>query len=461
MILLLACTSPDAPPSPPVPDEVTGDTPETFDGCVVDDAPFAGLTVETTSIPTVFRVTWTSFATGEARVLAATDGEPTVTTPWASTAEASEVLVRGLLPELAYTVWVEQDGVCSSPVAAETGALHTSVPALEVAAFDDDAAAEDTWFPVVIQTPERDLPAILDRRGRVVWADPERQGMLFRAELAGDAGSVLVNGQADHAEGAGKIQRVGWDGTLLETIEITGLHTDFVERPDGGFAGLSWDLREVDGRKFLGDRLVEVDADGTEHAIWSTWDVFDLDLSRTDYPRDFYSADPEVEDWTHANGISYDATLDAYLVTVNQFEAVVAVRPGTGETLWVLADTLGDFTHVAGGFLVRQPHSAKWLGDSVLVFNRNLSPECSEAVEVELDFEEMTARRVWSYATDDCVHVDFLGEALRGDDGNTTVIWSAEGRMDTVSPDGDVVSSVQIGASETYFGYGERVYGLY
>jgi len=272
----------------------------------------------------------------------------------------------------------------------------------------------------------------------------------------------------------GTIHRYGLDGSLLEEVKLQGIHTDFVELPDGNMASVAWEVREFedsDGvtQQVLGDRIVESADDGSQVVIWSAFDDFSPDLTES-LPSGSYPADPSVLDWSHINGLSYDAEEDDYLVSADGLNVLLRIDRQTGTRLWTLSDSEGDFSSSDEARLVHGAHSVESLGtDRLLIFNRNVSypmdgkdldAVCSEAIEVELDIESGTAQRSWSYGTDECLLTVFYGEAMRLDNANTLVIFSSSGQLSEANPEGETVwqLNANVGAA---FGFGDRVDSLY
>ncbi|MDP2310383.1 MAG: aryl-sulfate sulfotransferase [Pseudomonadota bacterium] len=430
------------------------DFPDPVDGCVPGDGPAMDVEASLTDIATVVRVTWNTAEPTQGAVHFTTATGPRQTSPSSGTEHEVLLLGNRANTDVPFRVVTDESGLvsCGDERTITTGALPPELPDLTVL-LDPSYDTEDRGYTVVpvIQQPNTFL-VLLDSEAQYVWAwdDPEGmyRGGLFNADVDLSRGGIYANEQAESAELPGAIRHVAFDGTLLDSVNVEGGHTDFVELPTGEMASLSWDIREVDGGRYLGDRIVEVDAAGASRTVWSVWDHYTPDPDGGWAPG-FYRADPEVMDWSHVNALAYDAGEDAYFLSMAFNQSVARVERSTGAMTWV----------IGGDGLVESPHSVQPLGDSVLVFNRGSPTDpdsCSEATEIDITKRAV----VWSYRSEPCLLVPFLGSALRLPNGNTLVDWSSAGQLDEVTHAGELVwrVSLDLGAA---FGFADRVPSLY
>lgn len=314
-----------------------------------------------------------------------------------------------------------------------TGALPGWVPEVDV-----DGGTDGFTLSPLIDLEEGAL-VIWNGAGEPVWAWPE-SGKTYsgsRARMSLDGAAVLYNSVSETVDSPGAILRIPLDGGDPRELPVSGSHTDFVELPDGSYATLVWDLREMDGRQILGDAIVEVSSDGETRTVWSVFDSFEPDLSVT-WPS-WYTPDPTVEDWSHINGLAYDPDADAYLVTMT-FDHGVAQVSRTGELDWWFGT---DGLPVTGGQL-SFPHSVEPVDGGVLVFERGEVTDadvCSKAVTLSVDADRAT--RVSELYGEGCTHVSFLGGAHLLPSGDTMVTWSTSGRIDRLTPEDTVAWSLQ------------------
>ncbi|MES2638384.1 MAG: aryl-sulfate sulfotransferase [Myxococcota bacterium] len=428
--------------------------PDPVDGCVPGDGPATDVEATLTDIATVVRVTWSTAEPTEGRVHFTTATGARQTAVSSGTEHEALLVGNRVNTEVPFRITTD-DGTevaCGEVRSLTTGGLPSDLPDLTVA-IDPRYVIEGggyTVAPIIQQTTS--FVAILDSGGQYVWAwtgqEARYGGTYFNADIDLARAGIYVNEQAVMEDTPGALRHVAFDGTEFPAVDIEGGHTDFVELPDGTMASLSWEIREVEGERYLGDRLLEVDTNGATRTVWNVWDHYTPDLTR-EWMAGFYQPDREVLDWSHVNGLSYDATEDAYFVSMTFNESVARIERSTGQMTWVLSDpeTIG------------MPHSVQFLGETALVFNRGSARDpdtCSNATEIRIADGEV----VWSYESEECVLVPFLGSALRLPEGNTLVDWSSAGQLDEVTPTGELLwrVSLNLGAA---FGFADRAGSLY
>ncbi|MDP2310177.1 MAG: aryl-sulfate sulfotransferase [Pseudomonadota bacterium] len=438
--VLLACSAPIDEPAAVEPAEDTAAPDDVFENTLTED----GVHLAPAIVATVVNVTWSTAEPSRARVTATfLDGAVVVEEAAEGTDHAVQLV--GLPPLTEVNVHVEAltaDGSGGSDRAViTTGASPAWVPDLHWSAEAPDEAEPGFTLASILLMNGAGVVA-LDSRGRAVWAWPVEDSPpappVYRARLSLDRKAILYNYPAGRIADVGIIYRVALDGSTVEESGVTEGHIDFVEYTPGGYASFGWDLREIDGRKLMGDTLVERAPDGTERVVWNAWDHFSPDLSRT--YEGYYPDDPEVEDWSHINGLSYDATDDAYYLTMSYQSTVVKIDRQSGEQLWSLTDGgEGDFANPHGDEFLEFPHSVQAVEGGVLVFNRDhedLEHGCSFANEIVLDELAWEASLGWRYSPEECLLIPYLGGAERLPGGNTLLSWTNAGQLDEVTPEG-------------------------
>lgn len=444
------------------------------DGCIetaIGTSPFVEMGAEVAErVPTVIAVNWSTdnVATGSVRYGESTDDYTGEIPVVASADNAFFTLLKGLhaSTDIHLRAFAEIDETlyCTEDWIVTTGPLSPSLPSLSLTAIDEGLAAGG-YTIVPILTADAAIITILDSQGQYVWFWELEGYTTMRAAITMDRQSVLVSHEGFRPDST--IHKIFMDGTI-EEIAAPYLGFDFVEIETGHYAFLAGEVRTFEGdRDFYGDTIVEAWEDGTTQMVWSLLDDFEPDLNET------YSVEmvqyPDTEVFTHVNSLSYDPTSDSFLVTharsdLAQLPDMIAnVDRSTGDLLWTLSDTTGDFTHDEEVNLVGWPHSSRLEPDgSVLVFNRfsPIGDNCSEVTQITLDEVNGTAARTWSYAADPCLHATFLGHAERIWNDNIVAIYAASGQIDEATPDGELVwrINLDLGAG---FGQGERVESLY
>jgi arylsulfate sulfotransferase len=248
------------------------------------------------------------------------------------------------------------------------------------------------------------------------------------------------------------------DGPIEGATPIHGiqtLHHQPHEMPNGHFLAFSANARTIENyytsltdqkapratQKVMGDRIIEFNRAG--EILWQ-WDTFDyLDVFRVGYdlldgywtPRGF----PKHLDWTHGNGLFYDAADDSVIVNLKHQDATLKIDRNSGEIRWILGEP-SDWTPALAQKLLKRPDGMRWpyhahnpriTADGTLMLYENAqwgarpftdrlphSPNqaVSRAVEYRIDEQNMTVSEVWSSArgrSDDTCHAPFMGDAHR------------------------------------------------
>lgn len=451
-LLLSACTSspedtgkPNQESDPVTPDSDSGggggggdsDSPPVTE-CTEDAALLTGISVEVTDMPTVLRVTWsTAEPTDGAVVFWDSARAYTTALTGAETTEHEHLLV-GMPASTEVSLKVVVGDKCSPVTTATTGTLPSGLPPLSATVNDADAVDGFSVVPVV--TANTSFVSIIDSLGRYVWTK-EISFVVYRARFSKDKTAVLYDISSSAIEIDGEIHRVSLAGEEEATYLIPGHHTDFVEADDGTIAALGWDIQEIEGRKFLGDILVEYAPDGTLTEVWNAFDHFEVDTSEQ-YPTGWYPGDLSVEDWSHANNLSYAE--DDYFITLSTNNAIVRFDRDTMAQEWAMEDIFPTPDNPPEYFY--NLHSAQYLGnDQLLVFNRgNYVDICSSAQEYTIDPDADTFVSTWSYTSEECYMVYYLGETRRLENGNTRIVWSTAGVIDEVDSAGNTLASYSL-----------------
>ena len=444
-------------------DEATS-APEVETGdCSDGDSQFSSLQVVATDVATVPAVTWTSDTELAAFVrFVGADGVEHET-PLGDLATDGRVTLRGLHSKEDYTAVVVTDiggeRYCSSPLTGQTDSLSSALPVL---LMDGDAIDDYTTTPMF--TLEGSQVTVIDGQGELIF-HVTSESQVWRSRFAHDGDALLINNHPTSVDSLGSIHRVEWDGTTTKVVEAIGLHSDFVELPNGNIAGLVWEVRDfidTDGsvRTIMGDQLVEYDQAGVPTVLWNVFDHFTPDLT-IDWPIGTGALSMNAEDWSHANGLSYDEARGVYYVSVPGVQSVVAVSRELHGQLWSVGYSDADIPTTSRDTILN-PHSVyRTAEDEIVVFNRN-SPDggCSAAQYIDIDWDTSTASAKSEYSGDQCLTVTYLGEAQPTADGGMLMVWTTAGQLERLDSDGERIWGVsgQLGAA---FGFSHVAASLY
>ena len=343
-----------------------------------------------------------------------------------------EAWLLGLKPSSSYhlrpAVVVDGEPMIAAHETVETGAPPPELPATTV--LDDGGSATGGFLvTTVINNPP--VVAILDRDGDFVWWTvlESEEVASTRAYLSRDRRAMVYRHNVQDGEALGLVRR-GLDGADEQVWPVQDEHHDFVELPDGSYAVLTLDVREVEGEEVIGDKVVELAPDGTLTDLWSVWDHVNVDPDTFEDP---------TWGFAHANAIDHDPATDALIVGTRRLNTLFAFDRHTGDPLWQLGGQDSDYALPDGGttFSERQ-HQFDLLDDGVLIFDNGLTDRLeSRAVEYHLDSDDGSAEQVWSYTSDPVLYCFALGDTSRLPDGETLVVFSTSGQIDQVSPDGE------------------------
>jgi len=215
-------------------------------------------------------------------------------------------------------------------------------------------------------------------------------------------------------------------------VDAVTLHHQPEEMPNGNFLSLeavprvieNYYTSEHDARApratqtVMGDRIIEFTPEG--RVVW-TWDAFNyLDPFKIGFDT-FWSywtvrGFPGAVDWTHGNGVHYDARDDSVLVSFRNLDAVIKIDRKTKAIKWILSRDVGWSPALRQKLLKpvgenfqypSHQHNPRVTPDGhIVVFNNNVhqaipftgevskpaSESFSNALVYEIDDKAMTAR---------------------------------------------------------------------
>jgi hypothetical protein len=377
-------------------------------------------------------------------------------TPYtAATSDPLVLPVLGLAPQTAYELQViattETGAVLSSATFSFTsGSLPEGVPAFALAdggfatgytLLSPVQVANDagTWAPAVI----------VDGTGQVVWYYPVN-GQLLDWQRQYDGTFTAGAG--------GVFEQINSLGDIIHTWRVQDGPTDLHEvrlLPGGNALLFGYDTETMDLTPYGGQPNTPVLATVMERVnskgeVQFSWDPFDhASMSDIDPSIPLIPAVPAGEtttdvsvDWTHGNAI--DVADDGnYLVSYRNLSTVFKIDSTTGDILWRLGGKESAFSFPddpLGGPSMQ--HAVRELtGGHIIVFDNGNehSPPQSRAVEYALDTSQNVATVAWSYEPQPPLFAAAMGFAQRLSDGTTLVNFGLVGRVQQVSPQGQVL----------------------
>ncbi|HEU0021823.1 MAG TPA: aryl-sulfate sulfotransferase, partial [Dehalococcoidia bacterium] len=137
-------------------------------------------------------------------------------------------------------------------------------------------------------------------------------------------------------------------------------------------------------------------------------------------------------DWTHSNSI-WVAEDGSYIVSVRHLNQVIAIAPDLQSVLWRLGGPGSDFSFPDPNDQFYFQHSAKLLpnGNLLLFDNGNARPEdeggqYSRALELELDFDNLVARKAWEYRYTPDLYAGCCSDVQRLENGNSVLVFGSD-----------------------------------
>lgn len=372
-----------------------------------------------------------------------------------------DLVLLGFRPDRLHTVEVSletQDGRATvEPVATftvTTPPLADAVPPVDVLSSRPAAMEPGVTLMPMFQWKDFDivrdysLIMALDQQGEIVWLYESPTNILHAIPLAN--GNILTSGFGFSLTEIDMLGNVvaRWHPARTTpdppagsiAVDTDTMHHNFLELPSGNFMAISTEVREVENwytsdidpnapretRNIVSDILIEFQRDGTIVGEWPFFDLLDpykigYNSLSTDFYEDSYGPlyDPLPHDWTHSNGIDYDAATNTVLVSTNHLSTVFNLDLDTGEILWMLGDP--KYWREPWSDLLLEPedpdmlwsyhhHAPQWTPQGTMLlydngavraqpFDPPLTPDesFSRAVEYEIDAQNGSVREVWSY----------------------------------------------------------------
>ncbi|MCA9772057.1 MAG: aryl-sulfate sulfotransferase [Myxococcales bacterium] len=311
----------------------------------------------------------------------------------------------------------------------------------------------------------------LDGEGQLVWYDesgaaPEE---VFR----------LANGNLLYNTAGNSVEEIDMFGDTIRTITNVSMGTDTIHHeltplPNGNYLTLSTELRTIGGYPLgltfdvVGDVIVEFTSDGVVVDEWSTFDH--LDPYRIHFGWDsetwWSTYHPFVKDWTHGNGVIYDASDDTMIVSLRHQDIVYKLTRAHPEQLvWVMGQdepaTTGDdawpfLTLVGPGKYPNHQHAPELLPNGhILMYDNANNVQITRAVEYAIDPGALTMTQEWEWVDPDYtppLFARFVGDVDLQPNGNVLIFdGGLERQPDLTNPISLRISEVTRDTSEKVF----------
>lgn len=376
----------------------------------------------------------------------------------------------------------------------------------------DDATDGYTLFaPITSNTTY-----LIDIHGRQVhtWDSSHRPGQsAYLLEDGSLLRSVNTGGGSPFNGGglAGGFELRDWNSDLTWDFEYCGSqycsHHDIEMLPNGNVLIIAWQLKTsgeaiAAGRnpslitqgELWPDSIIEVEQDGTNGGNvvweWHLWDhlVQDYDVGKDnfgvveDHPElvDLNYAGNGQADWTHVNGVDYNAEFDQIVISVHNFSEAWVIDHST-TTAEAAGHTGGDYgkggdllyrwgnpaaygAGNSGDQMLFAQHDAQWIPDgypgegNFMVFNNGSGRSAGKYSSVDEWIPPVNAQGVYDYATGQAFDPDSLAWTYVADNptdfyspkisgaqrqatGNTLICEGTKGHIFEVTDAGKIVWS--------------------
>ena len=318
-----------------------------------------------------------------------------------------------------------------------------------LAAFDGEGHV--VWY---FKAPEGEQPYVMARRpnGNIVY-------------LAGFKGGTTAAGLVEIDPTGRELHRL-----TDECAPFGPMHHEVQVLPDGRVLYLSrdvlWDGYGDPAVPQEGDTLGIWEAEaGTATIVWNIFDHLSPAervapaSNRTLPGHPMWGGcerDPRVQDWSHGNS-AVMADDGSVLVSLGHLNQVISIAPDLASVRWRLGGPGSDFTLEDPRDRFYAQHTAVPLASgNVLLFDNGTGrphdegAQFSRAVELELDLERMTARRVWEFWHRPPLYAACCSSVQRLPGGNTLILYGSSRAerccrvfiIAEVTPDGQTVWEV-------------------
>ncbi|MBN1334544.1 MAG: aryl-sulfate sulfotransferase [Deltaproteobacteria bacterium] len=423
-------------------DDTTDSEDPVDDSAPTDDtgAPPEPLVVQASVHPVMTSIVvleWTQEAPGSVQAEYSVDEDSWMRSPvYTMQAGPGRLLLLGIPFDTEVTWRLLTDGQAATQDARiRTGACPSGLPDI-----DHVTGQADAWDPSIrwflgSLAPgggsgggARPWTFILDRQGRLVWANQTPSGRTtFSPQPSVDGSEILIdyNSWWGSFDGGARSQvaRLDIEGTTLGTWDTPGLIHPFTQTGDGSIA---WSAAQG-GYAYSGEVLALLDPSGASRTL------FDCNAFSQGHGGSYCGANTVW--WNPENG--------HFLYSLYTLDTVIEVDAEGEPVRW--------FGHLPGSWSFSDPSSTFWwqhgtqyLDDGHLLVSTRRTESARETVirEYALDESDQSLVQIWSFGEGEGVYAEILGEPRRLPNGNTLHNFGSTPRIREVSPEGDVVWDV-------------------
>lgn len=275
----------------------------------------------------------------------------------------------------------------------------------------------------------------------VWWHRSSIGGIVTRAKLSWDGKYLYGRDGNPSARSGGQVVRIAMDGSSEESLTVDTGHHDLAVTPDNGI-------------------LFLVGGGGDGCGRIEKWSATDEASHFYDLREAFGDAFKPGNDPCHCNSIHYNPSDASITVSCLMQNAYVKLSDAA-ELLWVLGGNNGQ-SDFSGDVAWDRQHGHQMLAPNHILFLNNngggdSTSESSLAVELELDGDNHTAKRVWEYDGGEITQT--LGDVQRLPNGNTLVTYCNAGILHEVDADKQLVQSWAFSNGVGYADHRENLYG--
>lgn len=262
--------------------------------------------------------------------------EKACTTKIYSSATGLHGAVKYLKPNTAYSllVKVQEDGSESEVIDFTTTALPEDLPVYELIKSTEGDKLDGYIFQC-----ENSLPGyvtLCDYDGNVVWYDTYGKGIrtIFYDPATGYL--LMTIGLLPRDPSIDRLCEdlviADLDGNIIlskpsDSKFVEYVHHEFCITEDQKLIILANDVKQYNDRDCWGESFYVSDMQGNIEFSWNQWKEFNPDKDS------WYSYDPSVNDYIHANSVTRDSNGD-YYISMNWITEVWKISGKTGEVLY-------------------------------------------------------------------------------------------------------------------------------